>query len=173
MANGKEYIIPEKKANFMPSRRDWIELEPKKEGFEDDFRLVATYEILDTQDQKMELVAKLSDLEGYEYIEFERLGGKSHVYLNDELIGTNTRWSGRVHRGSIRPYRFYTNFKKGENVIRIECEYGNDDIPVVSGYVKVGKIANEPWQVKLHYGKARVFVKSNSPKDLELKVKLK
>ncbi len=173
MANGKEYIIPEKKANFMPSRRDWIELEPKKEGFEDDFRLIATYEISDTQDQKIELVAKLSDLEGYEYIEFERLGGKAHVYLNDELIGTNTRWSGRAHSGSIRPYRFYTNFKKGENVIRIECEYCNDDIPVVSGYVKVGKIANEPWQVKLHYGKARVFVKSRSSKDLELKVKLK
>ena len=50
-------------------------------------------------------------------------------------------------------------------------DYGAVDLPVVSGYVKLGKPVESGWQVKLHYGKARVFVKSTTPEQLKLTVR--
>ena len=48
-----------------------------------------------------------------------------------------------------------------------------NDMPLLSGYVKLGKRLDTPWKVKLHYGKARVFVKSKAPKQIKLKVRVK
>ena len=116
----------------------------------------------------MELVTTVYDVEDYEYIEFERLGGEVRVYLNGELLGDNVRWYGRQSRTNNRPYRFYGNFKKGGNEIKLVIKYEEYDLPVVSGYVKVAKTVKEPWRVALHYGKARVFVKADTELDLHL-----
>ncbi len=169
----KQVPIPQKQGNVLPYREEWLEPEPKGEVYRDDFRLVVKSRIAAPQDQKKEYTAQVCDVEGYEYIEFERLGGRVQVYLNGCLLGNNHRWHGRHDRTYIRPYRFYGKFKKGQNQIKLVCEYGDSDLPIVSGYVKIGKQVHTPWQVKLHYGKARVFVKSDAPQDLKLKLELK
>jgi hypothetical protein len=154
------------------SRRDWLDFEPKNASFEDDYRLVARYEAGSMQNQTQTFFTTVCDVEGYEYIEFERLGGQAIVYLNGERIGDNILWYGRLTRTSIRPYRFYGKFKKGENKIEVVFTYGESDLPLISGYVKVGKRAETPWRVKLHYGKARLFVKTKTPKRFKAKIEL-
>jgi hypothetical protein len=75
----------------------------------------------------------------------------------------------------MRPYRFYCNFKNGENELKVESvlKEADGNVPI-SGYVKVGKIVKPTnWSVKLHYGKARVFVKSSTPNSVKLSAKLK
>jgi len=166
------YSIPMKKANALPPRRDWLEREEPKPFFEDDFRLVAKFRTSGVQELQKVFTTTVSDVEGYEYVEFERLGGKAAVYLNGELLGDNTRWHGRQTRNNIRPYRFYGKFRKGENELRVEFTYGESDLPLMSGYVKVGKRIESPWRVKLHYGRARVFVRSQTPKQTALNVVL-
>ncbi len=163
-----------KKPNYLVNRSDWIDLEPQRDFFEDDFRLVANYTTSSPQRQTKELVTTVSGVEGYEYIEFERLGGQAKVYLNGEFIGDNIRWYGTQTKNSNRPYRFYGNFQKGENQIKIVFNYEEmNDLPLVSGYVKLAKRLEKPWHVKLHYGKARVFVKTKDSKQLKLTVGIK
>ena len=53
-----------------------------------------------------------------------------------------------------------------------EYEEQNDP-PLISGYVKVGRRTETPWQVRLHYGKARVFVRSETPKRVLLTARIK
>ena len=171
--NGVAVKVPPKKENALPPRQDWIAYEPKTETYDDDFRLVARYKTSSPQDQVKELVAYLEDVGGYEYVEFERLDGKARVYLNGEEIGNNLRWHGRQARNSIRPYRFYGHFKEGVNELKVVFAYGAFDLPLMSGYVKVGRRVEAPYSVKLHYGKARVFVKSETPERLVLSVRLK
>ncbi|MBP3333498.1 MAG: DUF4982 domain-containing protein [Clostridia bacterium] len=162
-----------KKPNHLLNRCDWIELEPNNGSFEDDFRLVATYSSSSPQKQHKELVANICDVEGYEYIEIERLSGRAKVYLNGEFIGDNIRRHGHMGRTSNRPYRFYGNFKKGGNEIRIVFDYEEmNDLPLVSGYVKLAKRVEKPWKIKLHYGKARVFVKTDDQNKLALSAKI-
>ena len=48
-----------------------------------------------------------------------------------------------------------------------------NDLPLISGYVKIAKQVETPWKVRLHYGKARVFVKSKYPEQLNLVLKVK
>lgn len=168
------FTIPMKKENVLPKRMDWIMSESEVPFYEDDFRLVAKYKTSLPKDQVTELVASIDDAEGYEYVEFERLGGQAKIYLNGELIGDNIRCYGRQSRNSIRPYRFYADFKEGENELKVVFLHDTmNDLPLMSGYVKLGCRIEEPWSVKLHYGKARVFVKSKMPKQLKLKVKVK
>jgi beta-galactosidase len=169
----EEYLIPNKKPNALPKRTGWLELGRKGVHYEDDYRLIAAYKTSLPKDQTTELVATVSGVCGYEYVEFERLGGKARVYLNGQLIGDNIRIWGRMARNSIRPYRFYADFKEGENELRVVFEHDTmNDLPLMSGYVKIGKRVEEPWHVKLHYGKARVFVKSNTPEKLKLTAKM-
>lgn len=167
------YYIPEKKGNVKPIRIDTLELEPKQKCYEDDYRLVVMTATSLPKNKETEFTAVISDVADYEYIEFERLGGMAKVYLNGELLGDNIKWYGYQSRTSNRPYRFYCKFKEGENRLSVVCQYGDDDLPLISGTVKLGAVKKTPWQVKLHYGKARVFVKSSTPDLLKINVNRK
>lgn len=163
------YQIPEKKKNALSKRLDWIEPEGETCFYEDDLRLVAKFKTSLPKEHTTELVTTVRDVEGYQYVEFQRLGGQAKVYLNGELLGDNIRWHGRQSRNSIRPYRFYGDFKKGENELKVVFVHDTmNDLPLMSGCVKLGKVIEEPWHVKLHYGKARVFVKSQTPGQMNL-----
>ena len=59
------------------------------------------------------------------------------------------------------------------NELKVVFAYGAFDLPLMSGYVKVGRRVEAPYSVKLHYGKARVFVKSETPERIQLSVSLK
>ncbi len=171
--NGENSVfwVPMKKENTLPERMDWLESEPQKEFYEDDFRLIAKYKTSLPRDQITELVATVSDAEGFAYVEFERLAGQAKVYLNGELLGDNIRCYGMRSNNSIRPYRFYGNFRKGENELKVVFTHDTmKDLPLMSGYVKLGRCVESQWCVKLHYGKARVFVKTKTPKQLKLNV---
>lgn len=167
------FPIPERVGNTRQMRCDWLELEPKGNGFEDDFRIVASYRVSGKPTLTKEMYATVRDVEGYEYIEFERLCGRAKIYLNGELVGENVRPRGRHARVMPRPYRFPCKFKAGDNQIKLVFTYAESDLPLVSGYVRIGKRIESPWSVKLHYGKARVFVKSETPQGVRLTVKVK
>ncbi|MBR7098070.1 MAG: DUF4982 domain-containing protein, partial [Clostridia bacterium] len=168
------FWIPIKKENALLKRKDWLELESERVFYDDDFRLIAKPQTSLPKDQTTEFITTIRDVEKYEYVEFERLGGQAKVYLNGELIGDNIRWHGRQSRNSIRPYRFYGNFRKGENELKVVVAHDTmNDLPLVSGYVKIAKQVETSWKVRLHYGKARVFVKSKSPEQLNLVIKVK
>ena len=94
--------------------------------------------------------------------------------MNGELIGDNIRLHGEEAKNSNRPCRFYGDFRKGENELKLVFVHDTmNDLPLISGYVKIAKRVETPWKVRLHYGKARVFVKSQTPKQLNLVVKVK
>ena len=164
------FSIPMKQGNRLEPRVDYLEREERTPFFEDDFRIVAKFSTASRPDKTKVFSATVRDAEGFEYIEFERLGGTAHIYLNDRLIGDNARWYGRQTKTSNRPYRFYADFKEGENEIKVVIDYGDYDLPLISGEVKLGRTLHDPWHVRLHYGRARVFVKSSTPKDVRLHV---
>ena len=161
------FTVPQKAINALPQRVDWLEHELKREDYEDDFRFVAKYggskEKIPT-----EYVAKISNAAGYEFVEFERLGSASEIYLNGEKIGDTLRLYGKQSRNSIRPYRFYCSFTNGENELKIVSMRKDFDASAMSGYVKLGRRIKKQWSVKLHYGKARIFVRSKTPKKVKL-----
>ena len=168
------FWIPIKKENALLKRKDWLELESESVFYDDDFRLIAKPQTSLPKDQTTEFITTIRDVEKYEYVEFERLGGQAKVYLNGELIGDNIRWHGRQSRNSIRPYRFYGNFRKGENELKVVVAHDTmNDLPLISGYVKIAKQVETSWKGRLHYGKARAFVKSKSPEQLNLVIKVK
>ena len=162
------YSIPEKAKNTRLPREDFLELEPRREDYDDDFRLVARYKTSAPKEHTKELVATVTLTEAYEYIELERLGGEAEVYLDGALLGDNLRCYGRQCNNANRPYRFYGDFKKGAHEIKIVCRYEARDLPLISGYVKLGKRVNDPWRVRLHYGKARIFVRSATPEAVRI-----
>jgi hypothetical protein len=89
-------------------------------------------------------------------------------------MGDNIRRYGEQTRNSNRPYRFYGEFQKGANELKIVFVHDTmNDLPLISGYVKIAKRIETPWKIRLHYGKARVFVKSKQPKQFNLAVKVK
>ncbi len=163
------YFVPEKAENTLPKRFDWLETEGKTEFYEDDLRIVAKYRNYSENQRKVTFTAKVSGVEGYEYIEFERFGCPSEIYLNGEKIGDNNRAGTGWYE--MRPYRFYCGFSEGENEIKVVSNVGDLDAPAFSGYVKIGKNVSVPSRVKLHYGKARVFVNSDTPSDVKLNIK--
>lgn len=173
--NGEEgaVSIPMKRENTLPERKDYFELESKQESFEDDYRLIARYKKYYPREMTQEFTTTISDAEGYEYVEFERLGGQATVYLNGELLGDNIRQHGTQVKAMSRPYRFYGKFQKGENRLKVVFTYGKSDLPLMSGYVKIGKRLDSFWRVRLHYGKARVFVKTQDTRQLRLTVNMK
>jgi len=101
-------------------------------------------------------------------VEFERLGGDTDVYINGEKVGDNrSRWRGDWTH--TRPYRFYYDFGEGDYEIKLVCKLTRTAVASpepVSGYVKLGRTVSEPWEVRLHYGRARIFVKNASAKDV-------
>ena len=171
--NGEQgvYHVPEKAANTLRKRYDWLEMESGQNsaaGFEDDYRIVARFGYTLTAAKQKEYTAWISCAEKYEYIEFERLGSRAEVFLNGEKIGDNARIHGRQANNAIRPYRFYGSFMPGENEVRVVALHDESDPPAISGYVKVGKREAQPWKVRLHYGKARVFVKTTATQETKL-----
>jgi len=162
------FNVPGKAPNELRKRRDWMEYEPKREDFEDDFRRVARFGHHFAEPQREAYTARFSGAEGYEYVEFQRLGSASEIWLNGEKIGDNARTHGRQANNANRPYRFYCRFASGENELKIVAMHNENDPPVMSGYVKLGKQVQKPWTVRLHYGKARVFVRSQTPEQVAL-----
>lgn len=156
------YFVPLKADNVLSFRKEETFIEEKKDGYEDDYRYVEKFSYAQYL-HTLTLTSSVSGVDDYQYIEFERLGSIAKIYLNGKLIGQND--------GQVRPYRFYCKFKKGENVIKIVSDVKEGDSPAVSGYVKIGKLVDEPWNIPLHYGKARVFVKPES-NDVQVKVKI-
>ena len=126
-----------------------------------------------TAAKNYEYTAVIRGAERYEYVEFERLGGNVTVYLNGEKIGDNMSSPMTITSDKYnRPYRFYCNFKNGDNQLKVVSSRTETSAPAISGYVKVGRSVETPWTVKLHYGKARVFVKSDSSSDVKIEAKI-
>ena len=170
---GSVYTINNNIGNINDTRHDWLLPPEKDEGYEDDYRIVAMYGYSRTPAKTYEYTAVISGAEKYEFIEFERLGGNVTVYLNGEKIGDNSTSMMTVKSDKYnRPYRFYCSFKEGENRLKIVATRHENDFPAVSGYVKVGRYLESPWRVKLHYGKARVFVKKYNGASVKLDAKI-
>ena len=109
--------------------------------------------------------------EAYDYIEFERIDSEATVYVNGTKVGDNLRSSRScVYDRHTRPYRFYCKLNKGKNEIRVEATLKNHNRYPFSGYVKIEKILKPEASVRLHYGKARVFVKTKSKNALTAKI---
>lgn len=167
--DGMSYAIPAKRSNTRVPRYDRIEYEGAREDYADDYRLVVRHVKQQTKPQRAEYTARFFDAEAYEYIEFERLGENAEVYLNGERLG-DTRSDPHAN---VRPYRFYAKFLPGENLCRIVADRGEDTPPAVSGYVKLGRSVTAPLTVRLHYGRARVFVSSDHPENLSVSAVIK
>lgn len=159
------YIVPPKQENAQKSRLDYLTFEDKSEGFADDYRVVAAFKNPKPTEPHT-YTTRVSDAEAYEYIEFERFGGIATVYLNGERIGDNLRTARSTDSRYNRPYRFYCRFAEGENEIKVETRLCPDAATPFSGYVKLGRTATHPMTVRLHYGMARVFVRSTAPEAL-------
>ena len=166
------FIVPEKAPNDKIKRYDWLKAGTVQEGYEDDLFIDAEY-CFGFEKTTQEFTQKISGVEDYEYIEFERFGGETEVYLNGEKIGDNLRIHGKQTRNTNRPYRFYCNFKKGENEIKVVSTRFESEQPAMSGYVKIGKANKPQWKIKLHYGKARLFVKSETPEKVKISAVIK
>jgi beta-galactosidase len=168
------YMVDKKVPNKLMTRYYYFDKEDEKEGFEDDYRLIANYKDHLRPIKTYTFTRTLTNVSNYEYIEFECLLGRAKVYLNGEFIGDNLRTFGLISASNKRPYRFYCNFKDGDNELKIEFEIFEEDGEPISGYVKAGRtVKPNDWSVKLHYGKARVFVKSETPEKVVLNVKIK
>ena len=92
------------------------------------------------------------------------------MYLNGEKIGD--KFTSRMTVKYNRPYRFYCSFKEGDNELKIVSSRTETDKPAVSGYVKVGRCIETPWRVKLHDGRALVFVKAGAGQSIEIDAKI-
>ncbi|MBR3929826.1 MAG: DUF4982 domain-containing protein [Clostridia bacterium] len=162
------YTVPHKAKNHLRPRYDYLEIEEDMHGFSDDLRRVARFRDSKNPPVTRTFETVVSGVSGYEYIEFERLGGNAKIFVNGEFVGDNITSEGRVTVSHARPYRFSANFKKGDNAITAVIETCEDSDPPMSGYVKIGKAIKPEWKVRLHFGKARVFVKPEAVKTAEV-----
>ena len=172
---GQTLPIPDKGGNVRGKRTDWLLPKKKEVGYDDDYRIVAMYAYGTDNAVKKEFSAKVIGAEGFEYIEFERLGGKAEIFVNGEKVGDNFTY--RMPRSAAdntnRPYRFYCSFTDGYNEVKIISEVNESVKPHFSGYVKIGKtVVAEDQFVRLHYGKARVFVKTNGGEEIKLNAEM-
>lgn len=158
------YSVPAKVGNHPRTRYDWIAEEPRQESFCDDFRTVAFFADDRLPPRTCRYTARFERASAYQYVEFERLGSVSEIFLNGKKIGDTAHKHGRMPCNAIRPYRFYADFAEGENLLTVVSERYEHDDPPISGSVRIGRtLERTPWQVRLHYGRARVFVKSRTP----------
>jgi hypothetical protein len=168
--SGKLYAIPPKATNTRRTRIDWIGREDCREGYCDDFRDVAKFvDCIDDPHSEVYTVT-VNTAEDYEYIEFERFALDCDVYLNGKLIGSNRRSPRNPSVKYTRPYRFYAKFKRGENKIEVKTTLNGGVTHPFSGYVRLGRKVEEPMRVNLHYGLARVFLKTKNPSNLKAKI---
>ena len=90
--------------------------------------------------------------------------------MNGKLIGNNRRSARNTTVKYTRPYRFYAKFKRGENKIDVKTTLNGGVTHPFSGYVRLGRKVEEPMRVNLHYGLARVFLKTKNPSNLKAKI---
>lgn len=168
--DGYMYSLKTKEKNKLKIGNDWYRREEKVEYFEADYRLIAGFDpqVIKSEEKTYTHVAECH--EDYEYIEFERIGGDADIYLNGKLIGSTVEACGR-EAIQYRPFRFYADFKKGNNKIEIKVRQYEAESSPFSGYVKLGRVVDEPWQVRLHYGLARIFVKNGENVKINAKLK--
>ena len=172
---GQTLPIPDKGGNVRGKRSDWLLPKKKEVGYDDDYRIVAMYAYGTDNAVKKEFSAKVIGAEGFEYIEFERLGGKAEIFVNGEKVGDNFTY--RMPRSASdcfnRPHRFYCDFVNGQNEIKVVSTAATSVRPHFSGYVKIGKTVEPKNQyVRLHYGKARVFVRPNEGAEVKLNAEI-
>ncbi|MBE6667059.1 MAG: glycoside hydrolase family 2 protein [Ruminococcaceae bacterium] len=167
------YSIPLKIENYARRRFDYMECESAVEGFDNDYRNIAKFKDSLSEEREEVYTTTVTNVSEYQYIEFERFGGPTTVYLNGEEIGNNKR-NGRISYASVRPYRFYCDFKEGNNEIKVVSVQDDFTSKPISGYVKIGKtVKDTTWNVRLHYGLARAFVKSATPEKIKITAKIK
>lgn len=171
-SEGGRYEIPPKAPNALPKRIDRFAYEPQTGSYRDDFRMVAEYQTSSSDRQTVTLTATVECASDYEYIEFERMGCPCEVYRDGERLGDTFAIHGFKSRNTVRPYRFYAPFSKGTHEITVTAQKGSFDPPILSGSVKLGKAVQKPWKVRFHYGKARVFVRSDNPESVILEAEL-
>lgn len=164
------YVVPPKARNTLTKRIDRLELEPKCETYEDDLRNVVYSRTWPIGRERVTYTAILTDAEPFAYVEFERFGCPCEVFLNGEKIGDNHLMYGTRASNTNRPYRFYGDFVKGENELKVVAMEGDFDLAAMSGYVKLGALVDVPAEVRLYYGRARVFVRSDTPEAVVLTV---
>ena len=172
---GKTWPIPEKLGNVKSQRLDWLLPKKREEGYDDDYRIVAMYAQATDFTETKEFTSRVTGAENFEYIEFERLGGKAEIFLNGRKIGDNFTY--RMPRSASdcfnRPHRFYCDFTNGQNEIKVVSTAATSVRPHFSGYVKIGKTVEPKNQyVRLHYGKARVFVRPNEGAEVKLNAEI-
>ena len=172
---GKTWPIPEKLGNVKSQRLDWLLSKKREDGYEDDYRIVAMYAQATDFTETKEFTSRVIGAENFEYIEFERLGGKAEVFLNGVKIGDNFTY--RMPRSASdsfnRPHRFYCDFTDGQNEIKVVSVAATVVRPHFSGYVKIGKTVEAKDQyVRLHFGKARVFVRPNEGAEVKLNAEI-
>ncbi len=170
-ANGnRTFTVPTKAVNRGLRRFDILQESRPFDWLHEGERVVAGYIFTVGDPEIRELKTVVSDVSGYEYVEFERFGGVTDVYINGEKVGENySRW--RSDWPNTRPYRFYYPFGEGEYEIKVVSKLTNTSIysrEPISGYVKLGRLVDDPWIVRLHYGRARIFVKGASAKDVKI-----
>ena len=162
--------VPDKAENRAIRRFDTLKENSPLPWLHEGERQISGYILTAGEPEIRELTTVLTDVNGYEYIEFERLGGDTDVYINGEKVGENhRRW--RSDWTNTRPYRFYYNFGEGEYEIKVVSKLTNSNgysCDPISGCVKLGRLIDDPWTVRLHYGRARIFVKDASAKDVKI-----
>lgn len=154
------YKVPAKAENKLVGASAGVVREsPVPEGFEDDVRYVISRPRPAADAAEQNYTFSLNHVGQMEFVEFERFGAPAVVYLNGVEIGSN-KAEGRMSRQAVnRPYRFPCHFTDGENELRVALTASSGELPPISGYVRLGRFVKPTWKVKLHYGKARVFVK--------------
>ena len=155
------YSVKSKEPNKLKIGKDWFRGEERNGYFDDDYRLVAGFTPGTVKAEEKVYTHTIDCTQNYEYIEFERIGGDAEVYLNGELIGSTEQACGSAVI-QYRPFRFYADFAKGSNRIEVKVRQYETESSPFSGYVKLAREKDEPWRVRLHYGRARVFVKNGA-----------
>lgn len=167
-AGEEVFWVGEREPNKMKPRVDKLMMEPKRKGYEDDFRNIAWFGPVQAS-LPVEYVATVDGTEKYEFLEFECFAGEAKIYLNGEYIGSNLMPGQERKQHQYRPYRFDINLRDGKNELKIESTTYEGEHTAFSGYVRLARKMPKNWRVRLHYGLARVFVKG---KDAKIKARL-
>ena len=164
------FAVPDKVENHGIRRYDELTKNTPLPWLNEGERIIAKYKLTVGEPEIRELTTVVSGAEGFEYIEFERFGGDTEVFINGEKVGDNhPKW--RADWTNTRPYRYYYSFGEGDYEIKVVSKLTKSALgyPLpISGTVKLGRKVDEPWHIRLHYGKARIFVKNAKACDVKL-----
>ncbi len=167
------YSVPLVQENVRRNRFDRLVKTESQEGFPGERRYTAVFSDEITEKETLTFISEIRLAEDFDYIEFERLGGTARVFVDGEEIGNNLRSYGRMPFNNVRPYRFYRKINAGEHEISVVSEHYGNGIPPISGTVRLGRKVSIPWTVRLHFGRARVFVRKASSGNFAVRALLK